>query len=118
MLADRGVRLEEALQYVKEALAIDPQNGAYLDSLGWAYFKLNDMANAEKYLLQADGLVKNDPTIDEHLGDLYFKTGNLQKAEEFWKRSVSIGTEQEDVQKVRRKLEMLQETIRKQKSGK
>jgi tetratricopeptide (TPR) repeat protein len=118
MLADRGIRLEEALRYVKEALAIDPQNGAYLDSLGWAYFKLNDLANAEIYLLKADGLVKNDPTIDEHLGDLYFKTGNLQKAEEFWKRSVSIGTEQEDVQKVRRKLETLQETIRKQKSGK
>jgi tetratricopeptide (TPR) repeat protein len=118
MLADRGIRLEEALKYVKEALAIDPQNGAYLDSLGWAFFKLNDLANAEKYLLQADELVRNDPTIDEHLGDLYFKTGNLQKAEDFWKRSVSIGTEQDDLQKVRRKLEMLQETIRKQKSGK
>jgi tetratricopeptide (TPR) repeat protein len=118
MLADRGVRLDEALRYVKDALAIDPQNGAYLDSLGWAYFKLNDLVHAEEYLLQADELVKNDPTIDEHLGDLYFKTGNLQKAEEFWKRSVSLGTEQEDMLKVRKKLESLQETIRKQKSGK
>jgi len=118
MLADRGVRLDEAVRYVKEALTIDPQNGAYLDSLGWAFFKLNDLANAEKYLLAANELVKNDPTIVEHLGDLYFKNGNLMKAEEFWKRSVGIGTEQEDVQKVRRKLELLQETIRKQKSGK
>jgi tetratricopeptide (TPR) repeat protein len=118
MLADRGVRLDEAVRYVKEALAIDPQNGAYLDSLGWAFFKLNDLENAEKYLLQADALVRDDPTIDEHLGDLYFKTGDLQKAEEYWNRSVSIGTEQEDIQKVRRKLEMLQETLRKQKSGK
>jgi tetratricopeptide (TPR) repeat protein len=115
MLADRGIRLEEALKYVKDALAIDPQNGAYLDSLGWAYFKLNDLDNAEKYLLQADELIRNDPTIDEHLGDLYFKTGNLQKAEDFWKKSISIGTEPEDVQKVRRKLETLQETIRNQK---
>ena len=118
MLADRGVRLDEAVQYVKEALAIDPQNGAYLDSLGWAFFKLNDLANAEKYLLQADELVQNDPTIDEHLGDLYFKTGDLEKARQFWTKSVSIGTEQEDVQKVRRKLEMLQDTIRKQKTEK
>jgi tetratricopeptide (TPR) repeat protein len=118
MLADRGVRLDEAVQYVKEALAIDPQNGAYLDSLGWAFFKLNDLENAEKYLLQADELVQDDATIDEHLGDLYFKIGDLQKAGDFWNRSVSIGTEQEDVQKVRRKLEMLQETLRKQKSGK
>ncbi len=115
MLADRGVRLEEALKYVKDALVIDPNNGAYLDSLGWAFFKLNDMENAEKYLLQADELVKDDPTIDEHLGDLYFKTGNLQKAQDFWKRSIQIGTEQDDVQKVRRKLESLQDTLRKQK---
>ncbi len=118
MLADRGVRLDEALRYVKEALAIDPQNGAYLDSLGWAFFKMNDLSNAEIYLLQADELVKDDPTIDEHLGDLYFKTGNLEKAQEFWKKSVSIGTEQDDIQKVRRKLEALQQTIRKQKPAK
>jgi tetratricopeptide (TPR) repeat protein len=118
MLADRGIRLEEALQYVKEALAIDPRNGAYLDSLGWAFFKLNDLENAEKFLLEADDIVKDDSTIDDHLGDLYFKTGNLQKAQEFWNKSLSIGTEQEDIRKVRRKLEQLQETIRKNKSSK
>jgi tetratricopeptide (TPR) repeat protein len=118
MLADRGVRLDEAVKYVKEALAIEPRNGAYLDSLGWAFFKLNDMQNAEKYLLEADGLVKNDPTIFDHLGDLYYKTGNLDKAQSYWMKSVSIGTEQEDIQKVRRKLETLQEKLKKQKTGK
>ncbi len=118
MLADRGVRLEEALQYVKEALAIDPRNGAYLDSIGWAFFKLNDMQNAEKYLLEADQIVKNDPTIVEHLGDLYYKTGDLEKAQSFWMKSISIGTVEEDIQKVRRKLEMLQEKLKKQKRGK
>jgi len=118
MLADRGVRLEEALKYVQGALAIDPHNGAYLDSLGWAFFKLNDMENAEKYLLQADELVKNDPIIDEHLGDLYFKTGDFTKAQDYWKRSVNIGTEPEDIQKVRQKLEKLQEMIQRQKSAK
>jgi tetratricopeptide (TPR) repeat protein len=116
MLADRGVRLDEAVQYVKEALEIDPKNGAFLDSLGWAFFKLNDLANAEKYLLQADEIVRNDATIDEHLGDLYFKTGNLQKAQEFWTKSVNIGTEPDDVQKVRQKLQKLLETRRKQKN--
>jgi tetratricopeptide (TPR) repeat protein len=118
MLADRGIRLEEALRYVKEALAIDPHNGAYLDSLGWAFFKLNDLENAEKYLLEADELIKNDPVIDEHLGDLYYKTGNLTKAQEFWMRSASIGTDPDDIQKVRQKLEALRETIRKQTSKK
>jgi tetratricopeptide (TPR) repeat protein len=118
MLADRGVRLDEAVRYVKEALVIDPQNGAYLDSLGWAYFKLNDLKNAEMYLLEADRIVKNDPTIVEHLGDLYFKIGDLQKAESYWKRSVGIGTDQDDIQKVRKKLEELQGKLQKQKSAK
>lgn len=118
MLADQGVRLEEALKYIKEALAIDPYSGAYLDSLGWAFFKMNDMENAGKFLLQASELVRNDATIDDHLGDYYFKTGNLQKANECWTKSVSLGTELEDVQKVRRKLEALQETLKRQRSTK
>jgi tetratricopeptide (TPR) repeat protein len=118
MLADQGLRLEEAMKYVKDALVIDPYSGAYLDSLGWVFFKMNDMESAEKYLLQAREIVRNDPTIDDHLGDLYFKTGNLKKADEFWTRSISIGNEPEDIQKVRRKLEALQETLKKQKPGK
>jgi tetratricopeptide (TPR) repeat protein len=118
MLADRGIRLDEAVQYVKEALTIDPNNGAYLDSLGWAFFKLNDLENAEKYLLEADNLIRNDPVIDDHLGDLYYKTGDFQKAEDFWMRSVSIGTEPEDIQKVQQKLEKLKQMLQKQKSGK
>lgn len=115
MLADRGVRLDEAVRYVKEALTLEPRNGAYLDSLGWAYFKLNDLQNAEKYLLEADEIVKNDATIVDHLGDLYHKTGDLQKAESYWLQSVKIGTDPEDTQKIRRKLEALQEKLRRQK---
>jgi tetratricopeptide (TPR) repeat protein len=115
MLADQGVRLQEAVKYVQEALAIDPNNGAYLDSLGWAFFKLNDLEKAEKYLLQAIDLVKNDPVIHDHLGDLYFRTGNLEKAKGFWSKSISAGTEPEDIQKVREKLEKLDESLRKQK---
>jgi Flp pilus assembly protein TadD len=115
MLADRGIRLDEAVRYVKEALAIEPRNGAFLDSLGWAYFKLNDLGNAEIYLIEAGKIIKDDPTIEEHLGDLYFKTGDFQKAQDFWKKSISIGTEQEDIDKVRRKLDSLQEKLRKKK---
>src|SRR5262249_35090610 len=53
MLADRGVRLEEAIKYVQTALEQDPNNGAYLDSLGWVYFKMNRLDLAEQYLLKA-----------------------------------------------------------------
>jgi tetratricopeptide (TPR) repeat protein len=115
MLADRGVRLDEAVKYVKEALTIDPRNGAFLDSLGWALFKLNDLGNAEKYLLEADSIVKDDPTIVDHLGDLYFKTGDFNKAQDFWLKSIQLGTEQEDTEKVRHKLDSLQDKLRKKK---
>jgi Flp pilus assembly protein TadD len=115
MLADRGVRLQEAVQYVKEALELEPNNPAYLDSLGWAFFKLNDLENAEKYLLQAVGMTKNDPTMYDHLGDLYYKTGDLQKAADYWSKSVQNGTEPDDTQKVKEKLDKLQDTLRKQK---
>lgn len=112
MLADRGIRLEEAIRYVQEALAIDPDNGAYLDSLGWAYFKLNDLENAEKFLLKADRYVKDDPVISDHLGDLYFKTGNFEKARDYWNQSIKIGTEPEEIQETRRKLDLLQQRER------
>jgi tetratricopeptide (TPR) repeat protein len=115
MLADRGVRLQEAVQYVKEALELEPNNPAYLDSLGWAFFKLNDLENAEKYLLQAVGMTKNDPTMYDHLGDLYYKTGDLQKAADYWTKSVRNGTEPDDTAKVKDKLEKLQDNLRKQK---
>ena len=61
------------------------------------------------------GLVKNDPTIHDHLGDLYYKTGNYEKARECWTKSISSGTEPEEIQKVREKLGKLEEMMRKQK---
>jgi tetratricopeptide (TPR) repeat protein len=111
MLADLGIRLDEAIDYVQKALAIEPENGAFLDSLGWAYFKLNDLENAEKYLLQADQRIKDDPVVYDHLGDLYYKTGDFQKAHDFWSQSIKIGTEQEEIQKVQKKLDQLQEKL-------
>jgi len=118
MLADRGVKLEEALGYIKDAVAIEPKNGAYLDSLGWVYFRLNDLEKAEKYLLEASAITRDDPTIVEHLGDLYYKTGDLRKAEGYWMQSVRLGTDEEETMKVRRKLESLQDKLRKQKPAK
>jgi predicted negative regulator of RcsB-dependent stress response len=70
---------------------------------------LNDLENAEKYLLQADRYVKDDPVIYDHLGDLYHKLGDRKKAREYWNRSIQTGAEPEDIQKIRGKLDMLQE---------
>ena len=116
MLADRGVRLDEAVRYVEQALEIEPSNAAYLDSLGWAYFKLNDLERAEKYLLKAVELVKNDPVMFDHLGDLYYRMGQLERARDSWSKSVEVGTEREEVDKVRDKLQNVQELLRKQQA--
>jgi len=115
MLADQGVRLAEAVRYVKEALQIEPNNGAYLDSLGWAYFKMDRYDEAEEKLLKAVELVKNDPVIHDHLGDFYHKTGNYEKALEFWESSLHHGGEPDEIKKVRDKLKKLHDTIRQQK---
>jgi len=112
MLADRGVRLDEAINYIGKALEIDPENGAYLDSLGWAYFRLGDMENAEKYLLESVSVVSNDPAILDHLGDLYLKLGQLEKARDYWTDAVRISKDPEELQKVRRKLNQVEETPR------
>lgn len=88
MLADRGVKLEESVELVKRALALDPYNGAYLDSLGWAYFRQGKYELAEDYLRRAVERVSRDPVIHEHLGDLYEKLGRLELAEKHWERSL------------------------------
>jgi len=88
MMADRGIRLEEALGYIRRAIALDPQNGAYLDSLGWAYFKMGNYELAEENLRRASERINSDPTIQEHLGYLYQKTGRLKLAATHWERSL------------------------------
>jgi tetratricopeptide (TPR) repeat protein len=88
MNADRGVQLDESLAQIKEAVSLDPTNGAYLDSLGWAYFKLGKYDLAEESLNKASLRMGTDPTVQDHLGDLFQKTGRLKLAAEHWERAV------------------------------
>ncbi|HEY6302847.1 MAG TPA: tetratricopeptide repeat protein [Terriglobales bacterium] len=89
MLADQNVKLEEALGYIKRAVDLDPTNGAYLDSLGWAYFRLGKFELAEENLLKASQKINTDPTVHDHLGDLYQKTGRLKLAANNWERALT-----------------------------
>src|SRR6202046_968683 len=88
MNADRGVQLEESLSQIKLAVSLDPTNGAYLDSLGWAYFKLGKYDLAEETLNKASLRMGSDPTVQDHLGDLFQKTGRLKLAAAHWERAV------------------------------
>ncbi|HEY2497060.1 MAG TPA: tetratricopeptide repeat protein [Candidatus Angelobacter sp.] len=112
MLADRNSHLEEALNLVKKALDYDPQNGAYLDSLGWVYFKLGNYDQAEENLRRAADKSPNDPTIQDHLGELYARTNRFKLAAAHWEhaldewsKSVPADVDQQDVTRVTKKLE-------------
>jgi tetratricopeptide (TPR) repeat protein len=126
MLADRDQKLDEALAMIKKAVEMEPANGAYLDSLGWAYYKLG------KYDLAEDNLIKAsqhemgaDPTVQEHLGDLYQKTGRLKLAATHWERSVDEWNktvppevDQEALARAQKKLESARVRLAKEQDAK
>jgi tetratricopeptide (TPR) repeat protein len=123
MNADRGVKLDESLSFIKQALTLEPNNGAYLDSLGWAYFKLGKYDLAEENLNKAAVHMGSDPTVQEHLGDLYQKTGRLKLAAAHWDRAVqewnkTVPAEQdsEAFAKVQQKLDAAKVRLAKEES--
>ena len=125
MNVDRGVKLEESLNYIKQALTFDPNNPAYLDSLGWAYFKLGKYDMAEDTLNKAALHMSSDPTVQEHLGDLYQKTGRLKLAAAHWDRAVqewnkTVPAEQDSdaFAKVQQKLDAAKVKLAKEESTK
>lgn len=89
MLADRGERLEESVSLLERAIEIDPHNGAYLDSLGWAYFKLDRLDLAEVLLQQASDQMVWNSVIQDHLGDLMLKLGRYTTAIAAWERALA-----------------------------
>jgi tetratricopeptide (TPR) repeat protein len=124
MLADRGVKLDEALTLIKKAVDLEPTSGAYLDSLGWAYFRLGKYEQAEESLLKASQRIGTDPTVQDHLGDLYQKTGRLKLAATHWERAlneynktVAAEADPDDVAKVQKKLESAKVKLAKEDSS-
>ncbi len=100
-LTERGERLEEAVAMIQQALKIDPKNPSYLDSLGWAYFRLGNVAEAEKFLTEANRTDPDSMTIYEHLGDLYSRKGDTVRAKRSWNRALVLasGTEWDRLKK-------------------
>src|SRR5437016_264520 len=115
MFADRGIRLDEAEAMIQKAVQADPTNGAYLDSLGWVYFKQNRLDRAEEYLKKAIIFMNSDSNIHDHLGDLYFKTKRYEEARAEWNKTLQLSTEQEEIDRVKKKLDELKTTKAAQK---
>lgn len=104
MLADRGERLDESIGYIRRALQVEPHNGAYLDSLGWAYFRQNKFDLAETNLRKAAEQRVRDSAVQDHLGDLLFRLGRYRDAVSAWRRALDGDGEQIDRAAVDRKI--------------
>ena len=112
MLANRGAKLDESAKMIQRALELEPDNGAFLDSLGWVYYQLGRYSEAEGPLLRAIQKIGTDPTVHDHLGDLYSKMGKTNEAITQWQTSLQryqagapSENDPEDVAKITRKLE-------------
>ncbi len=98
-LAVRGINLEEALQMAQKAVAADSANGAYLDTLGWIYFKQGDYHNALEYISRAVKYRDTSAEVMEHLGDVYEKLNDLKNARIYWQKSLDLDGSRTEVQK-------------------
>ena len=84
------------------AVAREPRNPAYLDSLGWLYFRMGSLDTAEKKLREAARREPTDPTIVEHLGDLEMKQGDVEDAIRHWEKALELKSE--EAERVQEKL--------------
>ncbi len=104
-LVERNERLPEAIALIQRAVKAEPDNASFLDSLGWAYFKMDNLPEAERYLTNA---VRRNPlsvAIQEHLGDLYQKLGKPEQARNAWQKALTLAHEPETSSRLQNKLD-------------
>lgn len=101
---DRGVHLERGQVMIEQAVALRPDDGFIIDSLGWARYLRGDYREAVICLERAAELEPADPTINDHLGDAYWKVGRYREAIFQWKRALSLEPEDSLAQSIKKKL--------------
>ncbi len=90
-LAERGLQLDRALEMSLKAIAAEPKNPSYLDTVGWVYFKLGKYEEARDYVAKALA-GEASATVFEHMGDILFKLGKKDGAEQYWKQALEKNT--------------------------
>ncbi|MGH6875467.1 MAG: tetratricopeptide repeat protein [Aestuariivirgaceae bacterium] len=104
-MVDKRVNLTEALQMIRKAVELKPNDGYIVDSLGWAHYQLREYEEAVKHLERAVELRPEDPIINEHLGDAYWRAGRRLEARFQWQHAKDNKPEKPDLEKIQRKLE-------------
>jgi len=97
MYADSGIHLEESLELIGRALRDEPDNGAYLDSYGWALFRLGRLNEAESEIRKALASLQSDPTIHDHLGDILAAQGRKDEAATHWRKALELEPESAEI---------------------
>lgn len=93
MWVDRGERLQEGLALIERAVALRPNSGAIIDSLGWAYYRVGNYERALEQIERAIELEPADPTLNDHLGDVYWRLGRGTEARFQWRRALGLNPE-------------------------
>lgn len=101
---DQNLNLKKALGMIKKAVKIKPDDGYFVDSLGWAYYRQGKFEEATRYLERAVELRAEDPTINDHLGDAYWRVGRKIEARFQWEQALSLGAEKPEATKIRKKI--------------
>ena len=101
---DKGIKLDDARHMIEKAVELRPNDGAIVDSLGWALYRMGDYPAAVAMLERAVELKGEDPTINEHLGDAYWRVGRYDEARYQWRRSLGLNPEPEQLDGLKEKV--------------
>lgn len=101
---DQGMNLKQAMDYIRKAVNLKPDDGYYVDSLGWAYYRLGNMPAAVEHLERAVELRPDDPIINDHLGDAYWRVGRKLEAKYQWEQALSLEPEDEQIVTLNKKI--------------
>jgi Flp pilus assembly protein TadD len=103
-LVERNERLSEALEMIQKAVRAEPTNSSFLDSLGWVYFKLGNLDEAEHHLSEAARRDATSATIHNHLGDIYQRRGKIEQARAAWQKALALAVEADEIARIKAKL--------------
>jgi tetratricopeptide (TPR) repeat protein len=109
--AEMGVLLDEAEILIQRALKIEPNDGFYIDSLGWVYYQKGDYHQAVELLERAVEITVDDPTIIEHLADAYQRVGKPDRALARYREALKKSKEDEQLKRIREKMQRLERKI-------
>lgn len=102
---DQNQNLPEAMELIRKAVQLKPNDGYFVDSLGWAFYRQKDYVQAVKYLERAVELRPDDPVINDHLGDAYWRVDRKLEAQYQWTQSLTLQPEADDAARTRAKLQ-------------